>query len=310
LIGLALPAAGTAATPKTITVAAATPHVDNCWPFGEGSNPGDDWRPYFGFVYKDIPAFDLKPGDTLAFDTGLANDFDIQVDIALARTTVNGGDVNAGPFTPVVTNSHTPANPKGNDVPNDYELRFTAQAPFSFPGGGLIIRISNPGPNFIGDQTCDGQLVGNDAPDGNGFFVKRVFTDLDGVSPWAGEDAGPVGQFRLTLLPTSNSFTFGALIRNKRKGTAMLPVSVPGPGTLALSGNGIKARTAKAVAGVSVSAAGTVNLPLKPKGKLRKRLRSRHKAKVGLTVTFTPTGNPAGDRSTQSLSTKLIQRPR
>jgi hypothetical protein len=311
---LGLPGFASAASPKTITIAADAPSVENCWPFDQVVNPDDatdHWTPYFGFVYKNIPAFALKSGDTLAFDLGARNvDHDIQVDIAMAPAT-NGTDVNTAPFTRVVQNTQTPSNPRGNEVAGDYELGFTAQDAFTFAGGGLIIRISNPGPSFIGDPTCDDSLVGaNTGADPSGFFVSRVFTDPDGVSPWADGDSGPISQFRLTLQPTSNSFSFGELIRNKRKGTAMLPVSVPGPGTLALSGNGVKAQTAKAVAGVSVSAAGTLNVPLKPKGKLRKRLRSRHKAKVGLTITFTPSGDPAGDPSTQSLSTKLVKKPR
>ena len=41
--------------------------------------------------------------------------------------------------------------------------------------------------------------------------------------------------------PPSNEFTLGKPKLNKRKGTARLAVTVPGPGELALSGNGVKA---------------------------------------------------------------------
>ena len=307
-LGLAIPAIGGAATPKTITVAADDPQVNNCWPFGEASEPMDLWTPYFGFVYKDIPAFELKRGDTLAFDSGVANDHDIQVDIALAATTSNGGDVNAGAFTTIVHNTETPTSPRGDDVPGNYELGFVAQAPFDFSGGGLIVRVSNPGPAFLPDDTCDWQLVGNGTADANGFFVKRVFDDPDGVSPWADEDDGPIGQFRLTLLPESNQLTLSKLQRNKKKGTARLPVTVPGKGTLALSGKGVKAQTAGATAKTSVTGEGTVVLPVKAKGKARKRLISTGKAKLRLSVTFTPTSDPADPPSTQQVKVKLLKK--
>lgn len=307
-LGLAIPAIGGAATPKTITVAADDPQVNNCWPFGEASEPMDLWTPYFGFVYKNIPAFDLKRGDTLAFDSGVANDHDIQVDIALAATTSNGGDVNAGQFTTIVHNTETPTSPRGDDVPGNYELGFVAQAPFDFSGGGLIVRVSNPGPAFLPDDTCDWQLVGNGTADANGFFVKRVFNDPDGVSPWADEDDGPLGQFRVTLLPESNQLTISKLQRNKKKGTARLPVTVPGKGTLALSGKGVKAQTAGATAKTSVTGEGTVVLPVKAKGKARKRLSSTGKAKLRLSVTFTPTSDPADPPSTQQVKVKLLKK--
>jgi hypothetical protein len=307
---MAVPAAGQAAAPKTITVAANEPEVDNCWPFGSVQG-GGDWRPNFAFVYQNIPAFELKPGDILAFDLGSVNDFDIQLDLALARTTVNGGDENAGPFTTVVTNTQTPSNPRGDETAGDYELGFVAQAPFSFPGGGLLIRISNPSAAFNMDATCNGSLAGAvDSADTSGFFVARRFRDADGVSPWDDGDIGPIGQFRLTLLPTSNGFSFGKLIRNKKRGTAQLPVTVPGPGTLALAGKGIKAKSARRdeFAGTSVAAAGTVKLKIKPKGKLRKKLAENHRAKSRISVTFTPGGDPAGDPKTVPKRIKLIKR--
>src|SRR5690349_2582744 len=300
---LAMPAVGSAASPKTVTVAAAEPSTENCWFLYEASNPGDDWRPYAGWVYRDVPPFQLKVGDTLAFDTGTTNDHDTQVDIALARTAVNGGDQNAQPFTTVVNNSQTPHNPRGDDVEGDYEMTFTAQAAFDFPGGGLIIRISNPGPAFLPDQTCDGQLVGNDPSDSGGRFVERVFNDVDGVAPWDGIDDGPLAQFRLVLFPTANQVKIGKLIRNTRRGTALVPLTVKGPGTLTVAGRGIKTRTAFA------SGAGRVKIPVKPKRKLRKRLDSRQRARVPLRVGFVPGGDPPGDPSSKTRIIKLVKRP-
>jgi hypothetical protein len=308
-VALAVPGFASAASPKTITIAADTPGASNCWPFDAAINtddPTDVWTPYFGFIYKNLPAFELKRGDTLAFDLGSPNtDHDIQVDIAMAEA-ANGTDTDIAPFTTVVQNTQTPANPRGNSVVGDYELAFTAQAGFNFAGGGLIIRISNPGPSFVGDNTCNVALVGaNTGADPSGFFVSRVYGDPDGVSPWAGGDGGPIGQFRLTLLPESNRIGFGKLTRNRHRGTAILPVLVPGRGTLALSGKGVKAQPASS--SVSVTGEGTVNLPIRPKGKARKRLRAEGKAKLRVSVTFTPTSDPADPPGTQRRKIKLIQ---
>jgi hypothetical protein len=309
-LGLAVPAVAAAAAPKTITVAASTPGSGNCWPFDEAINPDDPtdiWTPYFGFVYKNIPPFDLKRGDTLAFDLDSPNtDHDIQVEIAMAAA-ANGTDTNTSPFRTVVQNTQTPASPRGDSVAGNYELAFTAQGAFEFSGGGLIIRISNPGPSFATDQTCDDSLVGaNDESDPSGFFVSRVFNDADGVSPWNGGDEGPIGQFRVTLLPESNHVTFGKLKRNKRRGTAILPVHVPGRGTLGLSGRGVKALPARA--SISTVTESTVKLPIRAKGKAKKKLLASGKAKLRLKIAFTPMSDPADPPGTTATKVKLLKR--
>lgn len=97
----------------------------------------------------------------------------------------------------------------------------------------------------------------------------------------------------------SNEFTLGKPKRNKKKGTAKLPATVPGPGTLVLEGEGLKSVTEE------VGAAGEVKLAVKPKGKAKGRLKDKGKAKVDPEVTFTPTG---GDPNTQDKKIKLIKR--
>jgi hypothetical protein len=302
---LALPAPGLAATPKTITVAADAPETGNCRPFGESfddMDATDHWTPYFGFVYQNLPAFHLKTGDVLGFDLGATNDHDFQADIALAPAN-NGTDVNSAPFTTVVTNNQTPRNPRGDDVEGDYEMGFVSAGDFNFAGGGLIIRFSNPGPSFARDGTCDGNLVGAaDGTDSSGFFVSRVFTDADGVSPWDEGDEGPIAQFRVILSPTSNQLKLGKVKRSKRRGTATLFVNVPGPGSLSMSGKGVKRQTSAVLA-----QAGNVKLLVKPRGTLRKRLGTRNSAKTRLRVTFTPGGDPPGDPATSARKIKLVK---
>jgi hypothetical protein len=99
----------------------------------------------------------------------------------------------------------------------------------------------------------------------------------------------------------SNAFSLGQATRNKRKGTATLPVTVPGAGTLALSGKGVKG-TSAASKSVAVQG-GTTNLLVKAKGKKRKKLNRKGKVKVQVTVTYTPTGIP-GNSETAKLKLK------
>ena len=312
VVALAQPGAGWAASPNAITIGAATPNASNCFPFG-GFLADGGWGPNFAFVYKDIPAFDLRSGDVVAYDLNAPNDTDNRMDVAMAGTTVNGNDVNKGPFATVATSAQTPANPRGDSVTGNYELQWTASAPFDFGGGGLLVRFSNPAGPFATDNTCDANIGGASGPgDASGFFVGRESGDADGVSPWDVTFSDSIAQFRLILQPTSNDFAVGKVKRNPRKGTARLAVQVSGPGTLTLSGKGLKARTAAAPsAKTSVGAAGTVKLTVKPKGKLRSKLLTSHKARVALAVTFKPAaipGHNAGDPRTARTKVKLVSR--
>jgi hypothetical protein len=97
------------------------------------------------------------------------------------------------------------------------------------------------------------------------------------------------------VVKPSNVITLGGLVRNKKKGTAILNVAVPGPGTLAVSGNGVKAINK------SVSA-GAAKLLIKATGKRRKRLNQTGKVRLKVAITYSPTG---GDPSTQSTKLKL-----
>jgi hypothetical protein len=182
----------------TITVAPNEPDTAQCFPLAIGLDPSDPWTPFAAFFYRNIPPFELKPGDELAFDLAGLNDADVQLNIALARTTVNGGTVQGQPFQRVVTNTQTPVNPRGDTTIGNFEVRFAAEAPFSFPGGGLIIRFSNPSASYRADDTCDQIVVNALATDSSGFFVQRAFTDDDGVSPWDVETEESIGGFRVT----------------------------------------------------------------------------------------------------------------
>jgi hypothetical protein len=107
------------------------------------------------------------------------------------------------------------------------------------------------------------------------------------------------------VVKPSNVFTIGAAKKNKKKGTARLAVTVPGPGSLALSGKGVKAQQASAtgpLAAKTVAATGAVTLLIKAKGEKKRTLNEKGKVKLNVAVTYTPTG---GDPSTQSVKVKL-----
>ena len=173
-----------AAAKPVATIAADMPASDSdCYPFGIGplGNPDitDPWGPFAGFVYQNVPPFALQPGDVLAFDLSSLNDVDIGLDIEMAATTVNGGNIPATAFTHIVSNTQTPANPRGDTVIGNFELGFTVDYTFDFPGGGLIIRFSNPSADFNNDITCTQVLVSGDSGDSNDYFVERFLRGSD-----------------------------------------------------------------------------------------------------------------------------------
>jgi TolB protein len=135
------------------------------------------------------------------------------------------------------------------------------------------------------------------AADGSGQRAIETHTAHD-INP----DWGP-----LPAAGPSNAFTFGQPKLNEKKGTAKLPVTVPGPGTLALSGKNVVAqRRHRSAAERPVTGPGTVNLLVKPRGKAKRRLGRIGKVKVKVTITFTPTGgSPASRQAAVKLRKEL-----
>jgi hypothetical protein len=102
------------------------------------------------------------------------------------------------------------------------------------------------------------------------------------------------------VVSPSNSFAFSYPKYKKKTGIAKLPVSVPNPGELAVSGKGV--RSAGAGSAMSVSASGSVRLTVRAQGAKRKKLRRTGKVSVNVAITYTPTG---GDPNTRSLKLQL-----
>ena len=97
--------------------------------------------------------------------------------------------------------------------------------------------------------------------------------------------------------PNASGLKFGKVKLNRKKGTATLPVTVPGSGTLSIGGKGlVKKRPALARAAAiarQITEAGTYKLTVKPKGKSKRKLFALGKLKVKAVVTFKPTSGDA-----------------
>jgi virginiamycin B lyase len=89
----------------------------------------------------------------------------------------------------------------------------------------------------------------------------------------------------------SNSFALSRPKLNRRNGSATLTATVPGAGTLLLTGPGVK-RLSR-----FVSRAGTVRLTIKGQPRVQRSLARTGTARVMVRVTYTP---PGGDPNTQS----------
>jgi hypothetical protein len=160
------------------------------------------------------------------------------------------------------------------------------------------------------------QFGGGDIPPGETGTATIAWPDLrPSVAATVESDADADGfgddtQDKCPVDPTTQAlcqFSFGRLKRNTKRGTAVLPVTVPGAGTLSLTGRGVagqQASTSRAASagGRAVASASTVKLVVKGKGKKKKALNKTGKVKLNLAITYSPTG---GDPSTQSMKVKL-----
>lgn len=151
--------------------------VGNCYPFGTN----DQYRGFMGFIYRNVPAFTLNPGDQISFDLGALNDVDIRRNIYFATANMNPSGtqtpqgVAALSWTKVVSDFQTPLNPRGNTTRGDYELTYTAESSFTFNGGGFIIGFSsNPASSYV-DNGCEQVLVSTSVNDSSGNFYSRFY---------------------------------------------------------------------------------------------------------------------------------------
>jgi sugar lactone lactonase YvrE len=103
------------------------------------------------------------------------------------------------------------------------------------------------------------------------------------VPPCAEPSPGEPIQVSLIRVP-SNKFRFAGLVKNRRNGSAVLFVRVPGPGKVILKGRGVRRLSRGAPRAMRV------RLPIKPKVRLRHFVRRHGKGRIRVEVTFRPVG--------------------
>jgi hypothetical protein len=133
-----------------------------------------------------------------------------------------------------------------------------------------------------------------------GQSVRLRFAEVDNLGVFnASTDAVSVD---------SDLITLGTPQGNKKKGTALLPVTVPLAGTLTLTGNGV-AQQSSAPASKSVAVqGGTTNLLVKAIGKKKRKLSRKGKTKVTVMVSYTPAG--ATTPGSEAAKIKLKKKPK
>ena len=188
-----LPAGSVAVEPQSATV------VSNCIPLANNIGFG-----FTGFIYRNVPAFNLAPGDRIAFDLGRVNGQDTRRDVYFAVANKNPGpatvsgsnlvsqNVRAVQWVKVASEAAVPANPRGNTVVGDYELEYTAIANFSFAGGGFMIGFAGSPPATFADGSCEQVLVAVSSFDASGKFYTRFLArphlDLGALDVGSGSD--------------------------------------------------------------------------------------------------------------------------
>jgi VCBS repeat-containing protein len=145
--------------------------------------------------------------------------------------------------------------------------------------------------SFSGTPNCSFVSTGN--------TYLRTLATSDLANGQSADFPTPVADRLLNIsavVEPTNTITFGAVVKNKKKGTATVTVNVPNTGQVAFSGNKVKI----ANSGVTtVNAVGSVTYTLKAKGKKLTKLNTRGKVKVNPSFTFTPTGGTAKTQSIQ-----------
>lgn len=168
-------------------------------PFTCTTGPEDNlWKPAMGFVYRNVEPFDLVPGDTIAFDIQMRPGdppdigFRPEVDLALAHASdplvpFRPDDLPGSDFT--IVGHDVTASGAGNRIVGDYDLVFTVDAPFHFPGGGLIIRVTNPRGVLAtkSSDDCLSVIAADARPTGTNRLV-GTFKQETGEYPWSIEN--------------------------------------------------------------------------------------------------------------------------
>jgi hypothetical protein len=158
----------------------------------------------------------------------------------------------------------------------------TAQRVVHFRDSGEFLGSVDAVPNVGGvGVACQGNVFATET----GTLLARVVRFGEAGTPPPPCTSPSVEPVQVSLAPPpSNRIRFGGLIRNRRNGSAVLFVRVPGPGRVILKGRGVRRLTR------SAPRAMRVRLPVKPKVRLRHFLKKHGKGRIRVEVTFRPVG--------------------
>ncbi len=229
-------------------------------------------------------AFRLFVDDDVAGDTGYINGWEVTMTTrpaaatGFAATTIATAE---GQTAQLTVNRATPANlgPATVDVAiNDSDTDasdYTAPpSKLTFARGETSKTLSIPiGADFQGEEP-------------ENFFVTLSNPTNDALLA----DATSTATVTIARSEPDNRFTVGAAIK-KRNGSAKLPVTVPGAGTITAIDDGPKSLLKPAEA--FAEQPGTTVLKLKPAKKAKRKLKRGKKIKLTAEVIYTPDGGSA-----------------
>lgn len=171
-------------------------------------------------------------------------------------------------------------------VPFDFEYASTAanQPSFSFaPAGNLPDAVLTP----VSDGFATGPVPGD----------THLVASSGAVTVQAPNDAEP-GSYEVSLTGTASggaatsgvaklqvvkaTLRLGRPKLNRKRGTALLPVTVPGAGIVTLRGGGLRPVQRRP------REAGTLKMPIKAQGKAKKRIARAGTARVSAHITYKP----------------------
>jgi hypothetical protein len=207
-------------------------------------------------------------------------------------------DVGAGPSSPRrfdLTNSGTAALSVssisiGGADPGQFELSETTTctgAPVP-PGGACHFSVAFD-PSVAGGATAEVTVSSNSA---NGPDTASLSGTA--VAAPATTNRSPQVKAAAGRSAPDNSFTIGKATLNKKSGTASLPVTLPGPGTVIVSGAGVSSKSAAGPA--------TLSFKISARGAKKRILAQRGAIRLKLSVAYIPIG---GERNAKSTFVRL-----
>ncbi|HEY5977299.1 MAG TPA: choice-of-anchor D domain-containing protein [Solirubrobacterales bacterium] len=248
-----------------------------------GQAPVSVWRRFDG-------AFDIVQGNPLTAPNPVAelspatHDFG-SVEVGAGAAGVQEFAITNSGNSPLLISSISASGPDADHFPLA-DTGACTDAPI--PIGGSCEFTAAFDPSAAGELEATVEVTSNAAssPDAVALSGTAVAAPMP-PTPTA-KSATPV------LKVVENSFQLGKPVLNRRRGTAQLPVTVPGPGTVTLLGGRRHL--------LRFSEAGSAKLPVRAaKAKMRKLI-DTGKARLRVTVTFAPDG---GAPSTQTKTVVL-----